>query len=921
MLKYFKREKDAFLLLLQQTERVLTEEERKEILEQIDQQPRFSLKIPLEMLSRAGSIREAKIKVDKLQLATEIIRRRAQPGFCKNIVELFSVTADIIIRRSLMELLPEIAGDEDAPSIIGLLKSSDRNLRKMALEILRNLTPANVSAVLAPALRGSGWSSKTDALWLLYSLDRVRTLEFCREFLIRGNEKDIKQAILILSKMAGDEAIATLEEAAVDKPAQVRLLITQALRRIGTPATRKGLETLLNDSKKDIVLTALDGLSKLGDRRSVKRISKLIEIEDLTIQLKVLDVLGQIGNEMDVDVLIYCLKDPNLQVRQRATEAILQICSKEQTNIPRMLVGLMADRDVNVRRCVAEILSRVKQEDIFGEMFGFLEDEDWWVREAIADTLSKLKDRRVVIPAIHLLAHDNEILRRYGLEILVGIEDNRAIDPILKLLHDPDWWVRERAIEALGYLGDRKIVPLLINMLKIPELAFVSARSLGNLGDTRAVPHLMELLQRSERDVKIEILSSLAKLDATSAANEIKQMLLDSDRNIRQKAKEVLRTLRVELQDVLDKADRWWVEGNMGLLDVMLLETRRRNATDLLLVSDKVPLIRVEGDLISIGDQTVLSEENLQDLIRPVLSRFQEEEFQQTGDLDFSYEIPGEGRFRGNIMRQRNGTNITLRLIPDHPPPLADLRVPAILKKLAMFKQGMILITGPAACGKTTTAASLIDYMNHNRYDHIITIEDPIEYLFENDCCLVTQRDVGVHTQSFAKAVHASLREDPDIIFIGEMRDYETISMAITAAETGHLVIGTLHTLSAPKTVDRIVDIFPTQQQAQIRMMISESLRAILSQQLLHQKDGTGRIAAFEVMIVNNAISYTIRENKIFQIPSLMVTGQREGMQTMDQSIAELLKEGVITADEALLRAFDKELFQQYVEMEHSSES
>lgn len=345
----------------------------------------------------------------------------------------------------------------------------------------------------------------------------------------------------------------------------------------------------------------------------------------------------------------------------------------------------------------------------------------------------------------------------------------------------------------------------------------------------------------------------------------------------------------------------------MPKLDNLLKYALSVGASDLHLVSGTVPLLRIQGVLTPVKTNPLSSSDVLA-LMGEILSKEQKEEFSKMLDLDFCYESPGLGRFRSNMLKQRKGVDVVFRLIPIEIPSLDKLGFPQVVKDLTHHHQGMVLVTGPSGCGKSTTLAAMIDYINSNRKSHIITVEDPIEFVHQNKLANVTQREVKRHTESFASALRASLREDPDVILIGEMRDQETMSMAITAAETGHLVLGTLHTRSAAKTVDRIIGLFPPGQQNQIRTMVSESLRGVVTQQLIPRADNAGRVLAYEVMVGGLAIGNLIRDGKTFQIPSLMQIGSKEGMILLDQYLVKLLQQKIITYDMALNRADNKKL-------------
>jgi twitching motility protein PilT len=297
-----------------------------------------------------------------------------------------------------------------------------------------------------------------------------------------------------------------------------------------------------------------------------------------------------------------------------------------------------------------------------------------------------------------------------------------------------------------------------------------------------------------------------------------------------------------------------------------------------------------------------------------ILTERQRQIFEARSDLDFAYEIPHVGRFRVNLLRQYKGVGAVFRLLPSRLSTLEELGLPQVVYVLMRLEQGLVLVTGPAGSGKSTTLAAIIDHINQESDKHIVTIEDPLEFIHPNKKSLVTQREVGAHTTSFAAALRAVLREDPDIILLGELRDLETIALAITAAETGHLVFGTLHTRTASSTVDRLIDVFPPERQNQLRTMLAETLKGVIAQQLLVRADGKGRVLAVEILVGTIAVANLIREGKTYQIPSLIQTGRREGMQTMDQAILELLRRKQITPQEAYRKAVDKDIYRQYLE-------
>ena len=319
-------------------------------------------------------------------------------------------------------------------------------------------------------------------------------------------------------------------------------------------------------------------------------------------------------------------------------------------------------------------------------------------------------------------------------------------------------------------------------------------------------------------------------------------------------------------------------------------------------------MIRVHGDMRRIN-MPALEHKDVHGMVYDIMNDSQRKIYEETLEIDFSFEIPDLARFRVNAFNQNRGEGAVFRTIPSKVLTLEDLHAPKIFAEIAKYPRGLVLVTGPTGSGKSTTLAAMVNDVNQNEYGHIITIEDPIEFVHESKNCLVNQREVGPHTHSFSNALRSALREDPDIILVGEMRDLETIHLAITAAETGHLVFGTLHTSSAAKTIDRIIDVFPAAEKEMIRAMLSESLRAVISQTLCKTKDGTGRVAAHEIMIGTPAIRNLIREAKVAQMYSSIQTGQALGMQTLDQNLQDLVKRSLISIPEARMKAANKDAF------------
>ncbi len=346
----------------------------------------------------------------------------------------------------------------------------------------------------------------------------------------------------------------------------------------------------------------------------------------------------------------------------------------------------------------------------------------------------------------------------------------------------------------------------------------------------------------------------------------------------------------------------------MAQIDAFFKLMHEQGASDLHLVSGQQPVLRIRGELERVKYKE-LENDLLKTMLYEIAPEHKVKEFEETGDVDFAYEIPGMARYRANFFQQKYGVGAVFREIPSTVLTCEELGLPPVVRRLATLPRGLVLVTGPTGSGKSTTLAAIVDEANKTRKDHILTVEDPIEFVHISAKAVVNHREVGIHTRSFSAALRGALREDPDIILVGEMRDLETISLAIEASATGHLVFGTLHTTSAAKTVDRVIEVFPEMQQEQIRNTLADGLRAVIAQTLFRRRDLTGRVAALEIMIANPAVRNLIREGKTFQIPSMIQTGRKYGMQSLDDAIMDLLNKKIITPDDAYLKANDKSKF------------
>ena len=350
----------------------------------------------------------------------------------------------------------------------------------------------------------------------------------------------------------------------------------------------------------------------------------------------------------------------------------------------------------------------------------------------------------------------------------------------------------------------------------------------------------------------------------------------------------------------------------MPKIDKLLLDMRNNSASDLHMVTGQKPKYRLHGDVIIVEDHPPMSEDMLKEYLFELMTKAQRERYLENKDFDFAYGIEGMARYRCNYFHQRTGCAAVFRIIPSKILTMAELNMPPVLKKLCELRSGLVLVTGPTGSGKSTTLAAMINHINETQKKHILTIEDPVEFVHESRKSVITHREVGTHTLSFSNALRAVSRQDADVVLVGEMRDLETIALALSAAAMGVLVYGTLHTSSAPKTIDRVIGVFPSDQQEQVRTMLSEGLKGVVAQQLLKKATGKGRVAVNEILIGSTAVSNIIREGKTERLTSVLQSGRAEGMQAMDDVLFTLVKEGVITGEDAYMKANEKRRFQEW---------
>jgi len=816
----------------------------------------------------------------------------------------------------------------------------------------RHRPTAEARALLSRA-RARAWKSEAERDELLERLAALRSLEPEEvAWLAVDSDPALRQrGLALLGAFPYDAAAQSLFAFLASRTEQVRRMAFEALANLAGPGFPEKLPALLNHRDSAVVHVALDWLRRNPSERNLSLVAEALNSPSAAVRRKAFGIIEATPSARVVPFALKGLEDEDENLRFRSVQLLakfpaesaiaplLHHCHNDSTRIQDAAIGaltpLLAHADIRWNEDLLPLLSdanpRVRQlaskilrtQDPARVAQAFL--------HAYQNTFGPPRDRALeglrdlgpqYIPAF--LDRDTDPDHRIAAlasAIAVTIRSPDAVPHCIRYLEGDDWWLRDRAAHALGELKDERGLAPLLKMLSDPESNLSAAAALGTWGTPRALPGLLEAYKRATKDLRLEILDAFARIADPRVGQLLASIVrADPDPLVKEKAARLIEMLAGEPpSDTLSAAEsRQFAPHDFAAsprptLSDLLRHARAIGASDLHLATGTVPHVRSNGLLAPLPLPESTREE-IESWIRPILSPERAKAFDERQQIDFCHKDAELGRFRTNVFLQRKGTAAVFRLVPFDVPNLADIGLPESLWELTTYSQGLVLVTGPAGCGKTTTLAALVDRINETERVHILTIEDPIEYVHANKESLVNQREVPSHSRSFARALRQSLREDPDVILVGEMRDLETIALAITAAETGHLVLATVHTTTASSTVDRIINAFPPDQQGQIRQMIADSLKAVISQTLLPRRDGTGRVAAYEILRNTPAVAGLIRDAKTFQIPTAIQTGSGSGMTMMDAALLKLVAEGTADPRAAYDRALRKEPFEPFLE-------
>ena len=672
----------------------------------------------------------------------------------------------------------------------------------------------------------------------------------------------------------------------------------------------------LDADRPRIAAAAIRGLARHPSPRSISALERKLREGPHSLRLVAIEAMEAIGTDDILSPLVDALSHQNLAIRNNATEALHRLSQAGKLTLHRTIIFLLRSRDVSLRRIAADLASSVKDPagELWPKLIEYLRDEDWWVRERVMDALLEIAGKELSPFIAAFLQDPSDVVRRFACEVFGRLKDPNTIGTLVKVAReDADWWVRERAVEAVAAMGDLRAVPHILDIMeKNADMRVCCLKALTEMKAKDAAPKIVGLAADADADVRMMIIQALAAFDATTHTDTIESLASDDDPRVSAAAQDLLTQWNVALQSGIQDS-----LSHLSTLDTFLLACARHEGDDLILAPGRRPYVKKLGKVIPLGKRTFSAKE-VQATITQHLSAVQVEALTELREIDFSYEVPGRrDRFRANVFQQRGGLAGVFRIIKGDLVSVKQLGLPEIVQRFADYPNGLVVVGGPIGSGKSTTLAALIDHISATSGRHIVSIEDPIEIVHKKrQKGLVNQRELGSHTAGGGTALRATLRQDPDVILVGEMRDFDTISFAVTAAETGHLVFGTVHTVSVDSTVDRLVNAFPAGQRAQVRTMLADSLRAVLCQLLLPKKSGQGRVLVAEVMLNTDAVSNLIRKGKSHQIPSVITTSRELGMQSMDSQLKLVFEQGLISAEEAYMRSASKKDFEELFERE-----
>lgn len=838
------------------------------------------------------------------------------------------------LRSVMVNLFPNANNPLLLPKLCELLQSSDTNLRRVTSQILQKIADGNVIKVLGEMFVLRNFPGRNEAIDIASSSIRYHSVEFFKVVLSSGN---IAEKIRVLKYLSLPDLIKNHPKS-VSSTARLALsetdetVLIEAIQLFPKVCNEEeyfdyiGASLYHGDLR--LVMAAVQGLRYFSSSHVAAALERKLHTGPHEIRMAVLETIEYIGTSDIQKPLVKALQHRNSTIQDQAFKVLKKLAEVGKIDVADAVIWLLTSNDPGVRGKSVAIVASISgnKEQLWEKIFEHLRKENYWVRQKLLEPLVEAGGMALIPYALKYLSDPHDIMCNFALDLLGRLSPPEALNALIALVEQGgEWWVREKAIGVIANIKDPRTITFLLDIASREQdfrVAVIDA--LMNIGSGSSADKVNSFLADGNPDVRLAALRKVVSFladenpDVRFAALRFIDMFADpkqasivlpyvkdQDIRVRHLSCTILDRGKVDYSSSISDEKK-----SIPLLDRLLTALNKSGGDDLILLPDNPAYMKKHGETIPVTT-TSLPLSTLQSMIASILTPRQQEDLKNLNDVDFSYEVRQEGlRFRANIFSSHTGISAVFRIIKGDVWKLEGLGLPSVVGTFCDFKDGLVLVGGPTGSGKSTTLASIISNIISNSRRNVISIEDPIEVVHKTAMGMINQREVGVHTPTFNHALKMTLREDPDVILVGEMRDLTTIQFAVTAAETGHLVFGTVHTVSADSTVDRLINAYPPESQEQVRAMLADSLKAVFCQYLIRHKTKPERVLASEVMINNGAISNLIRKGKTFQIPSTIATSREQNMQLMDTSLMELFKAGKISAEEAYLKARNKTDFE-----------
>jgi len=838
-------------------------------------------------------------------------------------------------RALLVELLPRLNSVADHGELIDLMRLPESEVRAAAARVLIEVGSKAAVTTLSPLLFERGFPGFREGLEVIARVGGVQAVPLLERLLLRSDATERLLAIRWLGdlRVVGRHtavALRALQPLLKDPHESIGIAAAIAIGQLASEVEYHAILVPLIESRNlKLVGTIIEGLKRFPTARSAEVLERKLASGPNALRFAALSAVENALADATADVdpllgvVVTALGHPQIAVRNKASEVMGTLSRSPHVEVGRTIVWLLRSGDVTTRRMAAEVLKSIQDPhgELWPKLITSLRDDDWWVRETVMQALLELAGTGLSRYMVAWLKDGSDVVRRFALGVLARLKDPDTIAAVVHVARtDTDWWVREKAIEVIAGFKDARAVPILVELMQqIPELQLACIDALRTIDVERARPHLLPLLSSADADIRLQVLRFVEEQNDPADKPLVEPLAADSDASVQHLARALLVRWRVvEVSGGSDAVvpppqSAGSVDVDDRPLDQLLVRLFEAGGDDLIIAPERPLFMKRHGQMEAVSPHP-LSTDRVASLLTPLVTAQMAERLDQKRDVDFSLTVRSSGqRVRANLFRQRGGLSAVFRAVRAEIPFLDELGLPKAVNDLLRLRTGLVLVCGPTSSGKSTTLAAFIDAINRTQHRHVISIEDPIEIVHRHKRALVQQRELGTHTKSYARALKSALREDPDVIVIGELRDRETIELALTAAETGHLVFGTVNATSSDAAVDRVVHAVGRHQQDQARASLADSLRAVVCQTLVRRRpDLEGpRLLASELLLHTDAVANLIRKGKIVQIQSLIATSRELGMQALDTDLIRLVKGGLADELDVLAKARNKAVVEQ----------